>query len=384
VIANSATSLRRLKAQLRTRVLGWFDRSDPEACGPTGLAKNWVSCQTYGTQGGKWHPVYPSLNYEGKRAKTRNFGQQQVDFAKKLRAQLPETGVLEIPHGQVMDIQGYTLTADDRFLPDLSYHRDRLEYAHLPRDKYPITPLTGTCLSLMTNASDNYCHFLLDALPRLHLFEKAGFCLEDVDWVFVHQPMSANAWKIFRQLGFDESKCIWAQRQQGIQPDRLIATTHPGLQLHYPRWVVDFMQQRITVQPCQPSRRIYVPRPTGTRKIANESELYPVLEKYGFELYSPDEGADQAQAFHEAAFVVAAHGAALANLVFCQPGTQVLELMSAEHLQPYFFTLAQAAGLRHSYIVGPTTQPRKNRWGLCFHDFTIDPQHLDRALRALL
>ncbi|NEO26564.1 MAG: glycosyltransferase family 61 protein [Kamptonema sp. SIO4C4] len=346
-----------MKRRLRNRLQAWLDRSDPAACGPTGLAQNWISYRDYQQQGGTWYPVYPRLRCSWGSKSTRNWGKRRVDWSKQLRSHLPETGVFEIPQGQVMDFQGYTFTADDQFLLDVSYHRERLEYAHLPKQKYPIDRITGTCLSLMTNASNNYCHFLLDALPRLHLLEKAGLTWDKIDRIIAPKPISDNAWTIFRQMGLDESKCIWLERYHGVQADVLIATTHPGLQMHYPRWVVDFMQQRVNLKPCQPQRRLYIPRLTGNRKIANEAALYAILEQYGFERYFPEQDVNQAQTFHESAIVVAAHGAALANLVFCQPGTQVLELMSTGHLRPYFLSLSQAAGLNHNYIVGPTTEP---------------------------
>ena len=34
---------------------------------------------------------------------------------------------------------------------------------------------------------------------------------------------------------------------------------------------------------------------------------------------------DQARLFHEASFIISPHGGALANLIFCRPGTQVIE-----------------------------------------------------------
>ena len=376
--------LRRAKRKTWDPLRSWLDHSDPAASGPSGLARDWISYENYCQQEGRWHLVYPSLSCDWNRTKTHNWGKKSFDFTKNMRSHIPETGVIEIPKGQVMDIQGYTFTSNNVFLPDLSYHRNRLESAHLPRQKYPIEPITGTCLSLMTNAANNYCHFLLDSLTRLHLFEKAGFSLDEVDWILVHKPMSENAWNIFRQLGIDESKCIWSERQRGIQPDLLIATTHPGLQAHYPRWVVDFMQQRVKLKPSQPQRRLYIPRKTGTRKIANEPELYPLLEEYGFELYNLDEEPNQPQVFHEAAIIVAPHGAALTNLVFCQPGTKVLELMSLGHLRSYFFALCQVSGLEHHYLVGPTTQPLPKNPGLCKFDFTVDLSLLRKALDYLV
>ena len=64
------------------------------------------------------------------------------------------------------------------------------------------------------------------------------------------------------------------------------------------------------------------------RTVLNEDEVIALLESRGFETLTM-EGPVRAQAatFASAEAIVAAHGAALANLVFAPPGTAVVELM---------------------------------------------------------
>ena len=50
--------------------------------------------------------------------------------------------------------------------------------------------------------------------------------------------------------------------------------------------------------------------------------------------------------------VVGAHGAALANLAFCRPGTHVIELFSPRYVNPCYRNLALAAGLLHGAVIG--------------------------------
>ena len=49
--------------------------------------------------------------------------------------------------------------------------------------------------------------------------------------------------------------------------------------------------------------------------------------------------------------MVGAHGAALTNLVFCQPGTRVLEMFGADYVNPCYRNLCAAAGLEHHAVV---------------------------------
>jgi len=352
--------------------------------GPSGLAKKWIDYQTYQQKGGTWIEVYSEQKYPHKRARTHNWGKDKFNFSRNLKSTIPPTGVFKIPHGQVLHNQGYVLTQDDYFMVDTSYHRQRLVHANLPKEKYPVEFLDGTCLSLMSNASNNYYHFLLDAIPRLHLFEKAGFSLNDVDYILMNQPMSPNAWDIFEQMGIDESKCVWAQKGKGIQAKMLIATTHPSLDRHHPHWMVNFMQTRINLSPCKPHRLLYIPRKTGTRKIINDDQIYGILEKFGFEYYLPENDTNQPQTFHEASIIVTPHGAALGNLVFCQPHTKVLEFISTGHLREYFFSLAHVANLEHHYIIGETIPPTKPRGKSSKNDYFIEPRYLQKALCFLM
>jgi capsular polysaccharide biosynthesis protein len=49
---------------------------------------------------------------------------------------------------------------------------------------------------------------------------------------------------------------------------------------------------------------------------------------------------------------VGAHGAALANLAFCRPGTHVIELFSPLYVNPCYRKLCLGAGLSHGAVIG--------------------------------
>ena len=61
---------------------------------------------------------------------------------------------------------------------------------------------------------------------------------------------------------------------------------------------------------------------------------------------------EQVKFFSSADMVVGAHGAALTNLVFCRPGTRVVELFSPHYVNPCYRDLCVAAGLRHAAVIG--------------------------------
>ncbi len=100
-----------------------------------------------------------------------------------------------------------------------------------------------------------------------------------------------------------------------------------------------------------PRTRIYVRR-AGTRAVANAHVVESVLTRLGFvpvlmeDLTAPE----QIELFARAEMVVAAHGAALANLIFCPPGTQVLELSPNCEYRPSFNEISSKLGLTHAVL----------------------------------
>jgi capsular polysaccharide biosynthesis protein len=54
---------------------------------------------------------------------------------------------------------------------------------------------------------------------------------------------------------------------------------------------------------------------------------------------------DQILLFQSAEFVIGAHGAGLSNLLFCEPGTKVIELMPSVEFRSYFWFISQKLDL---------------------------------------
>lgn len=60
--------------------------------------------------------------------------------------------------------------------------------------------------------------------------------------------------------------------------------------------------------------------------------------------------------FAHAEVIVAPHGAALTNLVWCGPGTRGVELLPERHRNPCFRDLAAQCGLDYCPILCPTSR----------------------------
>ena len=106
--------------------------------------------------------------------------------------------------------------------------------------------------------------------------------------------------------------------------------------------------------------RIYVTREQARRRrVANEAELWAQLERRGFVKLRLEEltWREQIHAFRRAKVVVAPHGAGLANLVFCEAGTRVVEFFNRAYVNGNFWRLAALRGLDYRPVVGAGAEP---------------------------
>jgi capsular polysaccharide biosynthesis protein len=96
------------------------------------------------------------------------------------------------------------------------------------------------------------------------------------------------------------------------------------------------------------------------RRLANERELEKRLQGMGFRVLLPEDlpFEQQVSAFARARLIVAPHGAGLANLVFCNPGVNVIELFHPEHPNECYRRLAGDCGLGYQAVFGRNTLSR--------------------------
>ena len=81
----------------------------------------------------------------------------------------------------------------------------------------------------------------------------------------------------------------------------------------------------------------------------NEAELFAALEEYSFEKVFLEDYAleEQARLFDSAECVVGFHGAGLTNIMFCRPGTRIVEIFSPDFIVTNFWTFSEQIGLRY-------------------------------------
>ena len=92
-------------------------------------------------------------------------------------------------------------------------------------------------------------------------------------------------------------------------------------------------------------------RKRAARAIHNLRDVQEFLARYDFETVDLEgmSVADQIVLFQRAEFVISPHGAGLANLLFCEPGTKVIEFMPSADLRPSFWLISEKLNLVHGW-----------------------------------
>ena len=314
----------------------------------------------------------------------KQIGFPKISFSEFIPDKFPEMGILELQKAYVFGENGWIINENGYWLPEFSWYGENFNEVKIEHETNNYKKLKGSCLSLCSDWSDsNYSHFLLDTMGRFELYRKAGFSLTDVDYVYCPIP-STFAKSLLIKLGIPISKCILPEAGKAYQFERLIVPSFPGYRRVYPKWLVEFLRNEFTEKSLKKFRRLYIPR-NASRKICNEKELIPILEKSGFEIFEPSLHMNTPSRFAEAEVVIGAHGAALANLAFCQPGTKVFELMPSDHVFPHWYTLSAAADLNYNLIIGKSEKERQlPKFGPSPYDFFIDPIIFEKALTELI
>lgn len=227
----------------------------------------------------------------------------------------------------------------------------------------------------------NYYHYLTEALPRLvwyreHLEARDGVVVTPLDQSFQRQFMELLGVPAQRLVPVDET-CRRFPRVHYLQPFQESMAVRPEAVVP----VRDRVRAALGLgDGPAPGRRLYVSREGATRCVVNEDELVAALAPLGFEriVCGRLTVAEQVRTFAEAAIVVGAHGANLANILFMRGGT-VVELMPQSYIEIPYWALANAVGVRYAMVITPDDRNSDARKS----NLRVQVEELRRFLEAL-
>lgn len=316
------------------------------------------------TDGRKFQELYPPQEVELQLPRSV-YPEVHWHFRNRLPMHTQPVFVARVPGGSVLGAYGAVVSGDGVVLGDLSleWFFKAEQHSLLFKLKLPeARQLPGTAANLATASGWNYFHWLLDVLPRMGILQKTGTDLASIDWFILNSGNAPFQKESLDWLGIPKEKQVVTAKGKHFKADTLLAPSLPGIPSQTPPWVVEFLQQTFPASAVarQKNEKLYISRDRSRyRTFINDQEVREFLLQRGFREVFAEELSfrEQVDLFASAETIVAPHGAGLSNLVFCRPGTKVIEIFSPDYVNGCFWVLANWARLNYFYLLGDGPRP---------------------------
>lgn len=226
-----------------------------------------------------------------------------------------------------------------------------------------------------------YYHWIIDVAPKIALLQKR-YGRDLAGWSLCYPRENTSYEKeTLELLGIPDSAVIDTRRHRFVRTKKVALTILPGWYEIQPAAAL-LRDRLIPHAGTGLGERIYVSR-AGRRKCLNEKEVFALLATRGFVFVDdkPRGLAEQIGLFKNAKVIVAPHGAALTNLLWCEEGTQVVELFGETYQPPYYRNLSKFRSLEYHKLGTDTIE--EGHWSEVNSDLTVDLATLESQLDQL-
>lgn len=294
--------------------------------------------------------------------------------------------IVKIPRGRVW--QEYAvISPDNKLLWDVSVEWSPWlpeKHSIFQEKELPALTLINETVAVLNHfAAKNFNHWMLEVLARIHLIQETGIKIDK--YIINHRSLLFQL-ETLAACGITSDQIIQPHEHFHLQARELVVPSY----VHLPNaWSINYVREIFLahrpIEKLVGYERIYIKR-RNYRKVINEAEILGILNKYGFKSILLEEMPlkKQLKIFFNAQVIVSPHGAGLTNLVFCNPGTRVVELFSPNFLEPHYWLISQLLHLDYHFIIGTNIIARKRkkprrRWS-GFDNMFIDAKKLLKYL----
>jgi capsular polysaccharide biosynthesis protein len=294
-----------------------------------------------------------------------------------------EGGVV-FPNGHYLE---HTLDFAPLHEPDANFERAGSGYR---LKSPPPTKISDPCFLGYRAGYKNYAHWILEHSNCLYAYAR-NFMDAGVKLLLPDQL--ANSYReILDILQIPRSNIVWLGSGPVLVDDVIACdVADPELQPTIAREAFSLLRGVTDAQPVK-SRALFISRADARyRPLLNRAELSEALCAIGVETFIPGQHdlAAQAAAFAGSSVIIGEHGAGLANIVFCRPGTIVFELLSEYCVHELFYRTACACDLAYGFISGTSFNDDEahsaahqgRNWAAAW---VIDVEQVTRMVRAIL
>lgn len=249
-------------------------------------------------------------------------------------------------------------------------------------------------LYLAGNFSSNYYHFIYEILVKWYLIDQMNVP-QDVPIIVDVSAHNIPQFKELLSLFSKGRNIIYINKLELIKvatlyypsmvnfiPPNLkkmeyLTTEDVVFDLNAIRYLRNKFLDYMGVPQKKTPKKFFISRKSSKWRQYNEKEVIEVVLSKGYEVVYPETmtAKEQFGLFNQADEIVAASGAAFANIICCKPHTKILILVSVRVDGAIYSTIAKALDLQLEYLVGSITNYNNVQ-----SDFIIDSEKLREAL----
>ncbi len=327
--------------------------------------------------------IYPASEinlFDSKTIDTnRKCWEDQIFYIKK-------SFVATIPNGRAWADIATTaaITSDNKLVPDISTGCPELV---ITSDKLPPPEhVEGNVAFLSARwGGAAYFHWMFDVVTRFELLQRCGL-IDTIDKFVINACDLAYEKESLNTLRIPPDKILESRYLPHFTADKLIVPSICDGGSGTSKWKCEYLKRiflkQDNSQNTKYSKRIYISRDRASyRRIVNDEEVVGCLEKFGFRTVKLEmmSVAEQAACLAEAEVVVAPHGGGLTNLVFCTPGTKVIEIFSPIYVPTCFWTISNLCELEHYYLIAELFDDQTHKYS-GHKDMRVDVSSLEKLM----
>ncbi len=193
------------------------------------------------------------------------------------------------------------------------------------------------------DSGNNYFHFIFDILPKIYLLS-LNIDLKKIDYFYVTDPKKWQV-KIFNIFGINKKKLLSSKLNKHVFANEIYCVDHPWYFKGYiqqnvkkiPKWIIlNYRKIFLKKSTKNLKKKIFLDRSQSKYnhcQITNYNDIKNLIIKKKFKIYKPEilSFKKQINLFNNSSMIIGAHGAAFTNIIFCKPGTKIIEIIPADH-----------------------------------------------------
>ena len=250
-----------------------------------------------------------------------------------------------------------------------------------------------TAISLVRNYSWNYYHFIFEFISQLWFLNQCNIP-ENIPIVIDNCIKGIPQYMEFLHI-LNKRPIIYLKRRERLRVEKMyfLSTVNiiPPNYIDFDRIKVDdnlfdsdfvkYLRNKMLpfaeLNNTHLFERIFISRKNNKNRSYNESEVEQVVKKYGYISITPEGLSikEQIAIFSHAKYIIAASGAALTNMIYCNPQCKIVVLAGCQSELSVFSNIASILDLKLIYLTGKSEIQDSFQ-----SNFIIDIEKLDSQL----